>query len=113
MLHARLGRFHHNCALHTLFLKLAAHIIGAADITGKVIRIGRAPAAAIKFSETAAALFFRVDITTFKFVTNLRLRDSVVYIAQQKLLVADKLMAGIEISPRRDRQILRAGAAAG
>jgi hypothetical protein len=79
----------------------------------KIPCVSRAAAAAVKSCETITALRLGIDIAQLKLIPDIRSEDPVTDIPHEKLLLADKLMAGIQIPPRRNCQVLCTGTTPG
>ena len=104
---------YHDRTFHALALKLAANVISVLNCPVEVVGVRRAAAAAVELRKAVSALLFRVDVAALELIHDLRLRNPLVHISHQIFVNPDKLMARIEISPRRHGKILCAGAAAG
>ena len=77
------------------------------------VRIGHTSAAAIESCKTVPALFFGIDTAAAEFICNLRFHNPTVHISHQKCFIPHKLMARVQISPRRHRQIFGSRTTAG
>ena len=78
----------------------------------EIVGICRTSAAAVELCKAVPAFFLCVDIAALELVHNILTLDALVYISHEVLLLTDKLVARIKISPRRYRQILRTGTTA-
>ena len=103
----------HQRALDSLLEEFAAVLIDAADRAGGMVGVRRAAATAVKTRPAVSALLAGIDIAGREVVLDCGVLDAVVDVAEQELLLADELVAGVEIAPRRDGHVLGAGAAAG
>ena len=77
----------HQRALDALLEKLAAVLIDTADRAGRMVRIGRAAAAAVKTRPAPAALLARIDIAGRKIILDRGVLDAVENVAEQELLL--------------------------
>ena len=66
----------------------------------EIIRIGRAAAAAVESRETVPALILCIDVAEFEFIADTFVSHTCIDIAEKEFFLADKLVAGIEITPR-------------
>ena len=74
-----------------------------------MIRVRRTAAAAPELREAVLAALTGIHVAEFEFILQLRVFNSLIDVAEQEIRVADKLMAGIKITPRSNGQILGAG----
>ena len=77
-----------------------------------MIRVGGAAAAAIKPCPAILAVWSGVGVAQLVLVLDFAVIHALPDIAEPVFLIADKLVAGIKVAPRRYRHIFRAGAAA-
>ena len=99
-------RLNHKRTFHALFLKLASDLICIPDAAMELIRIGRTAAAAIKSGKAVPAFFLGIHTAALKFCTNFGMLYTLIDIAEIIFRSAHKLMARIQITARRYRQIL-------
>ena len=79
-------------------MELAPHVIHACYRTRRVICVSSAAAAAVEFGEAVGAFAVRIYIAAFEFIAYRCVRDAVVDISEQKLLVSDELMTWIQVA---------------
>ena len=79
----------------------------------EVVRIGRTASAAVEPGIAVPALFLGIDIAELELVPHRRIHDALIHIAQLEVLQARELMAGVNVSVRRNGKILCSGTAAG
>ena len=77
------------------------------DAAMEVVGICRTTTAAIKSRKTVLAFFLGIYIAGLEISYNVISFYALIYISKQKLLVANKLMARIEVSPGCHSQVLR------
>ena len=111
LFHICFGGFHHDRALHSLPFQLAADLIDVINTAMEIIGIRGAAPAAVITGKTLSAFGPGIDIAALELVCNIAARDAFVHISQQELPVPDKLMAGIQVPPGGNREILRPAAA--
>ena len=70
-------------------------------------------ATAIEFCKTVTAFFFRINIAALKFITDILTFDTLVHISKQEILISNKLMTRIKVTPRCHCQILCSRTTAG
>ena len=104
--------FDHDRALQTLFLQLTGQLVRRFDCAGIFQIIGVASAAAIEFCPAGLALRFGVDGGLCKRILDLGVERLVKNAAHNPLRLADKLVAGIDVALRGNRDVLVAAAAA-
>ena len=79
----------------------------------EVIGVCRAATAAVELRKTLLTLLLGIHVTTFEFVTNILSYDAFLHISHQERFISDKLMAGIQVPPGGNCQILCSGTTAG
>ena len=89
---------HHDGALHALAEQFAAGLINAADGSAGMICIGRAATGTVELRPAVFALFPGICIAGTEGFTQFGIGHTVPDIAELILLIADELMAGIEIT---------------
>ena len=110
--HAGRDSIEGNRTLQTLALHCAGHLVGPCYVAiDKQIGCG-ASAAAIKPRPALPAGGTGIDILLGKLSRNLHIKGAVIDAAHAELLFSHKLVAGVDVSVRRDGHILAASAAA-
>lgn len=99
---------------HSILLRnrIAAVFINAANGTRGMIRICGAAAGAIEPCPAVAALLARINIAGGEFIAHGGVCNARPNVSEQKFINPDELMTGIQIAPRSDRHVFRAGTAA-
>ena len=101
----RLRDLHHDGALHALAEQLTAVFVNAVDRTGGVVGVCRTAAAAIQPCPAVLAVGSGVNVAELELVLYFAVIHTVPNIAELVFVVADKLVTGIQIAPRRDRHV--------
>ena len=108
----RQSGLYHNGAFHTLALHLTADLIGVVDAAMELICICHASSAAVKSGKAFPASVFGVYAAASELICDLRIYNALIYISHKEFFLPHKLVARVEIAPRRNREILCAGTAA-
>ena len=103
-----LCNLYHNGTFHALSEKLAAIFINSRNIAGGMIGVGSAAAGAIELCPAVLAVRTGIGIAVFEAITHFGVFNTVPHVAHEIFFVAHKLVAGIKVTPRRDRHILGA-----
>ena len=77
-----------------------------------MIRICGTAAGAIEPCPAVAALLARINIAGGEFIAHGGVCNTRPNVSEQEFIIPDKLMTGIQIAPRSDRQVFRAGPSA-
>ena len=99
-------------AFQTFFHQFAGNFVWNVDIAAKMDCVCGATTAAMIFCPARFASFFGVEVAGRKKVAFAFVQLLVENVAQQKVLFAGKLMAGIQTAVRRYCKILATGATA-
>ena len=100
------GSIKHDCAVNTLFRKCTSDVVCIVDISMEIVGVCCTSATAIEFCKTVTAFFFRINIAALKFITDILTFDTLVHISKQEILISNKLMTRIKVTPRCHCQIL-------
>ena len=87
-------------------LHLAADLICAVNGTAEIVGIGTAAAAAVESGKAILAAFLCIYVAKLKLIAYFLIYNARIYVAQKELLISYKLMAGVEITPWSNCQIL-------
>ena len=79
----------------------------------EIIGISHTASAAVKLCKAIPAFLLGIDIAAAEIIRNLRSFDPFVHISHQELFLSYELVTGIQVSPRRNSQVLSAGTAPG
>ena len=98
--------------LKTLALQLAAHMVRLFYVSIDKQVGGAAAAGAVEAGPAVLAVLSGIDIQVGEGLGDLHVEGALIEVAQLVVLVAHKLVAGVDIPFRRDGHVLAAGAAA-
>ena len=104
---------YHDSTFHPFTEEVTSWLVDAHDGAGGVVGVGGASAGAVEPCPAVPAGFPGVDVAAHEFILDGGVLDAVEDVAQQVLLVADELVAGIQVAPGGDGHVLGAAAAAG
>ena len=90
-----LSDLHHDRTFDALFEQFAAVFIGAGNGAGRVICVGGASAGAIQLCPTILAVGAGIGVAQLEFILHGGVCDAVIHVAQQVILIADKLVTRI------------------
>ena len=94
-----------HCAFHPFFHHRASRFVGIVDIAVEVVIIRAAPARADEFCKAILAFFTGEQAGIFKLFSDIRTRNSLVYVTHFKGGIARELVAGINIAVGGYREI--------
>ena len=88
-------------------MQLASELVHFIDIAVRMIVVRRAAAGAVQLGKARPAFIARVYvIAVAEFLDDVVLGYTAVYIPDLEFVISDKLMTRIQISCRRDREVL-------